>query len=91
MLQCEQSAAAHDRVVWPPCKAAVHEAIGRAIQFTRRERGHTQEDLALKAGIDRGELNAIEHGKLNPTVDTLLRIAIQLEISAYALLRRAGL
>jgi ribosome-binding protein aMBF1 (putative translation factor) len=95
MLQCEperhEVAAAHGHVVGPPSKAAVHKAIGQAIQRTRRERGHTQEALALKAGIDPSELDAIEHGKLNPTIETLLKITSQLDISAYALLRRAGL
>jgi DNA-binding XRE family transcriptional regulator len=95
MLQCEQQdhevAAANGLTVTPLGKTAVHEAIGRAIQLTRRERGHTQEALALKAGIDLSEIDAIEHGKRNPTIDTLLKITTQLDISAYALLRRAGL
>ena len=95
MLQCEpeghEVAAAHGHVVGPPCRRAVHEAIGQAIQLTRRERGYTQEALALKAGIDPSELDAIEHGKLNPAIDTLFKITTQLDISAYALLRRAGL
>jgi len=34
---------------------------------------------------------AIEHGKLNPSIDTLLKITTGLDISAYTLLRRAGL
>ncbi len=95
MRQCEQPAhkvvAASGLAVAPPCKAAVHEAIGQAIQRIRRERGHSQEALALKAGIAPSEMAAIEHGKLNPSIDTLLKITTGLDISAYTLLRRAGL
>jgi transcriptional regulator with XRE-family HTH domain len=75
----------------PPHETAVHEAIGQAIRALLSEQGYTEEAFALKAGVNRSHLSAIERGELNLTVDTLLKIITQLDISAYTLLRRAGL
>jgi ribosome-binding protein aMBF1 (putative translation factor) len=89
--QPQEAAAANGSAVIPPCKTAIHEAIGQAIRVARQEQGDTQEAFALQAGLDPSEMAAIERGELNLTVDALLKITTQLDISAYTLLRRAGL
>lgn len=71
--------------------SAVQGAIGQAIRTVRTEQGHTQEAFALKAGIDRSYMGAIERGEFNLTVNTLLKIAAGLGMSASELLSRAGL
>jgi XRE family transcriptional regulator, regulator of sulfur utilization len=75
----------------PPRKTATNEAIGRAIRDARKAQGHTQEDFALAAGLDRSYMGAIERGEFNLTLDTLLKVAAALGLSASELLGRAGL
>jgi transcriptional regulator with XRE-family HTH domain len=72
-------------------KSAVNETIGHAIRTARKEQGCTQEAFALKANVDRSYMGAIERGEFNLTLDTLLKIATGLGISASELLGRAGL
>ena len=55
------------------------------------ERGFAQESFAAHAGMDRSYYGAIERGEFNVSLDTIVRIAGALEISAAALLERAGL
>ncbi|MBZ8120544.1 MULTISPECIES: helix-turn-helix transcriptional regulator [Bacillus cereus group] len=45
----------------------------------RKEKGITQEDLALKVGITRAYLSNLENGKYKPSLDVALRIAKILE------------
>jgi transcriptional regulator with XRE-family HTH domain len=52
----------------------------------RLDEGLSQEALALKAKIDRSYLGAIERGEYNPTVLTIGRLAIALEVLPAALL-----
>ncbi|HEX5853948.1 MAG TPA: helix-turn-helix transcriptional regulator [Solirubrobacteraceae bacterium] len=75
----------------PSSKTAVNEAIGRTIRAARKEQGFTQEAFALKAGIDRSYMGAIERGEFNLTVETLLKITTGLSMSASELLDHAGL
>lgn len=55
-------------------------AIGDRIRATRKLRDMTQEQLHLAAGISRWALQAIEAGRGNPRVNTLLRIARVLDV-----------
>jgi transcriptional regulator with XRE-family HTH domain len=56
------------------------------IRATRCQQGYTQERFAAHAGIDRGYYGAIERGKFNLTVHTLLRISAGLNVSPAELL-----
>ncbi len=60
--------------------------IGRAIQQARNERGWSQQKLAEQADLRRATINDIENGKTNPTLDTLLSIAIALEVPLISLI-----
>lgn len=53
--------------------------IGARIRQARNERGWSQQKLAEEAGLRRATVNDIENGKANPTLDTLLSIAIALD------------
>jgi transcriptional regulator with XRE-family HTH domain len=44
----------------------------------RAARGWTQQDLAQAAGLDRTYISGVEHGKQNPTIGALLRLATAL-------------
>lgn len=75
----------------PPKKSAANRALGHAIRGIRAAQGLTQEAFALKAGVDRSYYGAIERGEFNVTIDTLVKIADGLGVSASEILRRAGL
>jgi XRE family transcriptional regulator, regulator of sulfur utilization len=50
-----------------------------------------QEAFAARAGLDRSNYGAIERGEFNVSLDTIVKIAAALEVSAAALLERARL
>jgi transcriptional regulator with XRE-family HTH domain len=72
-------------------KSPANQALARAIRSAREYRGYTQEGFARKASIDRSYYGAIERGEFNLSVDTILKIAVALEITASELFRRAKL
>lgn len=63
--------------------------IGEVIRRTRRERGLSQELLAVDAGVDRSYMGGIERGEHNLTVMSLLRIATALDCKASVLMSEA--
>lgn len=58
----------------------IYEEIGETIVYLRKEKGLTQENLALETGISVSYLRLIEHGDANPTINELCKIAEVLEI-----------
>ncbi len=58
----------------------IPQEIGRNIVFMREKIGVTQEWLSLETEIAGSYLREIEHGRANPTVDILGRIAHALQI-----------
>jgi transcriptional regulator with XRE-family HTH domain len=60
-------------------------ALASALRELRAERGHTQEDLAHRAGLTVAAFARIERGHANPTWTTVRRLAAALEISLPAL------
>jgi methanogenic corrinoid protein MtbC1/DNA-binding XRE family transcriptional regulator len=55
------------------------ERLGRRVQELRSARGWTQQQLADESGLDRTYISGLEHGKQNPTIGALLRLATALE------------
>jgi transcriptional regulator with XRE-family HTH domain len=55
------------------------EALGEALKEARRERGISQEQLALEAERDRAMTSAAERGVRNLTVVNLLRLCRALD------------
>ena len=53
--------------------------VGEKIAGFRAEIGMTQNELAVKSGIDQSDISKIERGVANPTVSTLKRIASAME------------
>ena len=74
-----------------PSKSAALASLGDAIRVTRKDKGWSQEAFAAHAEIDRSYYGAIERGEFNVTIETLLRVAAGLDVSAADLLRRAKL
>jgi transcriptional regulator with XRE-family HTH domain len=58
----------------------VHIAFGLAIRVRRTFRGLSQEQLAVRAGLHRNYLGAVERGEINPTLHTIARITRGLDM-----------
>lgn len=59
--------------------------VGLNIQELRRARGMSQEELALRAHVNRGYMGKIENARYSPSVDILERVAKALEIDPVVL------
>ncbi len=59
---------------------SIYEEIGRTIVALRKEKGLTQEQLALESEISVSYLRSMEHGTANPTIGELGKIAAVLEV-----------
>lgn len=65
--------------------------FGKAVRRRRRELDLTQEDLAEKANLARTYITNLEAGKINASLETIVRLAEALEVSVWALLLSSGL
>jgi transcriptional regulator with XRE-family HTH domain len=63
-------------------------AFGRVLREARRSRKLSQEQLALRGGLDRTYASMMERGLRQPTVAVLLRLSEVLDIAATTLLHR---
>lgn len=64
-------------------------AVCDAVHKRRGQLGISQEELANRAGLHRTYISDIERGARNPTLKTLSRLAVALEISASKLIKMA--
>lgn len=51
------------------------KALGKRMREKRKERGISQDTLALSCGLDRSYMGRIERGEVNVTIEKLYRIA----------------
>lgn len=75
----------------PRKRAPAAVAFGAALRALRVERGYSQESFAAHAGIDRSYYGAIERGEFNVSLETIVKLARALEVSAAEVARRAEL
>jgi transcriptional regulator with XRE-family HTH domain len=62
------------------------DSFGRRVKERRAALGMSQADLAKMSDTRQALISAIERGEANPTFDSILRIAIALQVSAAELL-----
>ena len=60
--------------------------FGINVREVRRNREISQDQLALKAGIDRSYMGRIERGQVNITLEKVYRLAEALDCSIYDLM-----
>ncbi|WFU24972.1 helix-turn-helix transcriptional regulator [Bradyrhizobium sp. CB1717] len=60
--------------------------LGRKVKDLRLSLEMTQTDLAEEAEVRRALVSEVERGEANPTLDTIVRIAIALGVDAAELL-----
>lgn len=68
-----------------PIRSPAHAAFGEAIRGIRGQLGVSQEELALKCGLDRTYISGIERGTRNPSLTNILKIAAALQVTPDAL------
>ena len=56
------------------------ETVGRKIRQLRKDRHHTQTELASRKGIHQSDLSRMEKGHYRDSLDTLLRILGELNV-----------
>lgn len=61
-------------------RSPAHAVFGDAIRAIRKQRGVSQESLALQCGLDRTYISGIERGTRNPSLTNILKIAVALEV-----------
>lgn len=54
--------------------------VGKAIAYFRNKKGLSQEVLSGLADIGRSHLSAIERGERKPTLETLYRLCVAMDI-----------
>ena len=64
-------------------KSELLKKVGKKIQDLRMSKGLTQVDLVgkIQGDIDTTNISRIESGRTNPTIYTLYRIAVALDVS----------
>ena len=66
----------------------LQKVLSKNLIRIRRQKGLSQEDLALRAGIDRTYVSGCEREIRNPTIKVLEKLASALEIDAHELLQK---
>ena len=63
--------------------------FGGAVRSKRSEMGFSQEELADRSGLHRTYISDVERGTRNPSLESIRRLAVALEVSVSALFQRA--
>src|SRR5215472_9167137 len=77
-------------VVEPPSTSRSEVRVAQAIRNLRIRGGLSQRQLALRMGVPRTYVSKIENEKATPTLSSLNRLAMALEVSVPDLLRACG-
>lgn len=65
----------------------IYKQFGMRVKYLRTQKGMSQEDLALEAGINKNYLSDIERGARNPTLKIMQEIADALNINLEVLFK----
>lgn len=68
-------------------KKKITEAVAARIRQLRLEKGFSQEEVSLTAGINPAYYGQVERGLKCPTIDTLYKISLALDVSLSELVR----
>lgn len=66
----------------------LQKKFGKTVRTLREERGISQEDLALIAGLDRSFMGKLERGITQPSLKKIFQIAEALRISPSYLIKK---
>jgi transcriptional regulator with XRE-family HTH domain len=60
---------------------AIQEAFGARVRAIRKEKGLSQEALALACGLDRTYIGGVERGERNISLINIYKIALSLDVN----------
>ncbi len=60
---------------------SIQVKIGKQIQKLRELKGLSQQDLAAKCNFEKSNMSRLEAGRVNPTLSTLEKVAISLDVT----------
>jgi transcriptional regulator with XRE-family HTH domain len=63
-----------------------HAAFGQVLRKHRLAAGWSQEQLGLESGVQRNFISLIETGQNQPTITTIFKLAVALDIKASKLI-----
>lgn len=72
-------------------KEKIMGALGERIRSIRHRLSISQEELAFRAHLNSAYLGQVERGRRCPTIDTLCKIALALEVTPADLMRSTDL
>jgi len=72
-----------------PIRSPAHAAFGEAVRGIRKQRGISQESLALMCGLDRTYISGIERGTRNPSLTNIFKIAAALDVAPAEIFARS--
>ena len=78
-----------ERVEPSQWRAEVCRNVSRIFRREREARGLSLNAMGKKAGLSYQMISYVESGERMPTIDTLLRMAIALEVNLWEVLREA--
>lgn len=61
---------------------SVNQDFGRVLRQLRKDAGLSQEQLALEAGLQRNYISMMELGNYQPTLTTIFKLSMALDIKA---------
>lgn len=67
----------------------LEQAVGEVLRELRKERGLSQEKLALDAGVERNYISLIELGRNSPSIRMLFKLCVVLGLPPSELLAQA--
>ena len=59
---------------------SIEDAFGRALRVRRKALALSQEELALDAGVDRNFVSLLERGRNQPSLSTIFKLCVVLQI-----------
>ncbi|MFN3802639.1 helix-turn-helix domain-containing protein [Belliella pelovolcani] len=65
----------------------IKEKFGNRLKALRKEKGLSQEELALKSGLNRPYISGIEQGKRNVSLEVMEKLAEALGVGIGSLVR----
>ena len=65
----------------------INVQLGMRIRYLRKQKGMSQEDLALESGVNKNYLSDVERGSRNPTIVVVEKIATALGVSLSTLFK----
>jgi len=66
----------------------IEESLGEILRQLRKERGLSQEELALESGYHRTYISLLERGQKNPSLRTIFELAKALEVAPSEIVER---